>query len=1261
MICFVHRSLTLAILLFSATFAIAQVPRTMSVQGVLTGSQFNSKQYQVIITSLYAVGEKSFSLYTQTDTLNVDRDGLFTIQLGKEKGLPTSLAFDKQYVVEFTVNGNVIPMRIPLQSVPYAITSEKVSDNSVELRHLSDELKQKLLFQQDAKSAKSENILANYIGGFRSVIAGGDENRTSANYASITGGFTNSVSGTFGTIGGGQSNMVPGNYGFVGGGSENRAQGSWSTVTAGNGNIVSSSSMYGTVSGGQTNQVGGNHGTIGGGRSNVVASQSATVSGGQENRAMQTFATVSGGQNNATSGMHSTIGGGNGNIASGQVSIISGGMNNKSTGQYSVVSGGLNNESIGSYSNVSGGLNNDANGDFTTISGGQDNVVSSNARHSFIAGGTTNRINSGMNSGIMGSNNTVTTSSNGYIIGTNNTVSSSSNGMSFGFNNQVSGLNATAIGMGNIANGNNEFVLGSFASNSTNPAATTNTAFTGNRRFSVGIGSSVSQRKNAITVFENGNTVFQGKVLTTETAYLNSAEIANDIAVRGDMSVTGDATVNGTLNATGQFNASNLSGTNTGDVTIGTANGLSMNGQTLSLATVTTTTAGAMSASDKVKLNSIATGAEVNVNADWNAVSGDAEILNKPTLGTMSAETASDYYTKTQTDAGFQVKDADLTTVATIGTNNQLLKVKNDGSGLEWFTPSYISSYTETDPQVGTIASSGIPRWNGTALVTGSISDDGTNVSTSGTFTSSNLSGTNTGDVTIGTASGLSLTGQVLSLATATITDAGAMSASDKTKLNSIATGAEVNVNADWNAVSGDAEILNKPTLGTMSAETASDYYTKAQSDAGFQVKDADLTTVATIGSNNQLLKVKNDGSGLEWFTPSYISSYTETDPQVGTIASNGVPRWNGTALVTGSLSDDGTNLTTSGTITASNISGTNSGDVTIGTANGLSISGQTLSLATATTTTAGAMSSNDKGKLESISNSLVPGAHGQMLFSCNGALQWGPCLPIVSTTTVTGVSDVQANTGGSVNNEGGVSVTTKGVVWNTSPNPTVSLSTKTIDGSGIGSFTSILTGLTRLTTYYVRAYATNSSGTSYGTEYSFTTLNTLQIGDSYQGGIIAYIYQPGDVGYIAGETHGLIAAESDFSTKYIYGCAGINIVGAGSVTNGQQNTIDIVSGCSTPNIAAKVCNDLVLNGYTDWYLPSRDELTILYQNRNSIGGFALGFSPDFYWSSTECDNTPGNACDPPTSWAFARRFSDGNNGTYTKGSSLRVRAVRKF
>jgi hypothetical protein len=66
--------------------------------------------------------------------------------------------------------------------------------------------------------------------------------------------------------------------------------------------------------------------------------------------------------------------------------------------------------------------------------------------------------------------------------------------------------------------------------------------------------------------------------------------------------------------------------------------------------------------------------------------------------------------------------------------------------------------------------------------------------------------------------------------------------------------------------------------------------------------------------------------------------------------------------------------------------------------------------------------------------------------------------------------------------------VTQRGVIWSTSPNPTISLPTKTTSGTGTGSFTSSLTGLSPLTTYYVRAYATNVVGTSYGQQITFVT-----------------------------------------------------------------------------------------------------------------------------------------------------------------------------
>ena len=93
---------------------------------------------------------------------------------------------------------------------------------------------------------------------------------------------------------------------------------------------------------------------------------------------------------------------------------------------------------------------------------------------------------------------------------------------------------------------------------------------------------------------------------------------------------------------------------------------------------------------------------------------------------------------------------------------------------------------------------------------------------------------------------------------------------------------------------------------------------------------------------------------------------------------------------------------------------------------------------------------------------------------------------PVVSTASISNVSSNSATCGGNVTSDGGSSVTARGVCWSTSQNPTISSST-TNDGSGTGSFTSSITGLTAGTTYYVRAYATNAQGTTYGTQQSVT------------------------------------------------------------------------------------------------------------------------------------------------------------------------------
>ncbi len=150
-----------------------------------------------------------------------------------------------------------------------------------------------------------------------------------------------------------------------------------------------------------------------------------------------------------------------------------------------------------------------------------------------------------------------------------------------------------------------------------------------------------------------------------------------------------------------------------------------------------------------------------------------------------------------------------------------------------------------------------------------------------------------------------------------------------------------------------------------------------------------------------------------------------------------------------------------------------------------------------------------------------------------------------------------------------------------------------------------------------------------------------FHIGDYYAGGIIFYINATGE--------HGLIMTPNDLNTGEPWGCYGTFITAWDEgIGGGQPNTSKIVNNCGT-GTAAQICDALVLNGYSDWYLPSKGELYAMYVN-----SFVYGLS-GIYWSSTE-DNFQGV-------WIMAWTLdSDGNFVSYDRNiTNINVRAIRTF
>lgn len=187
----------------------------------------------------------------------------------------------------------------------------------------------------------------------------------------------------------------------------------------------------------------------------------------------------------------------------------------------------------------------------------------------------------------------------------------------------------------------------------------------------------------------------------------------------------------------------------------------------------------------------------------------------------------------------------------------------------------------------------------------------------------------------------------------------------------------------------------------------------------------------------------------------------------------------------------------------------------------------------------------------------------------------------------------------------------------------------------------------------YVTAVASNLAATELLNLSALVRFEnqTIQIGKTYQGGLIFYIDGTGE--------HGLVAAPKDLTDS-----AGIkwyngSYIGTGAtataVGTGAANTDKIIKVQGAGNYAAQLAANLVSGGYDDWFLPSWDELNLMYKNigqgaaapLTNVGGFAVGY----YWSSSEV-----NSYD-----AWGQYFGGGFQDHYYKAADILVRAVRAF
>lgn len=248
--------------------------------------------------------------------------------------------------------------------------------------------------------------------------------------------------------------------------------------------------------------------------------------------------------------------------------------------------------------------------------------------------------------------------------------------------------------------------------------------------------------------------------------------------------------------------------------------------------------------------------------------------------------------------------------------------------------------------------------------------------------------------------------------------------------------------------------------------------------------------------------------------------------------------------------------------------------------------------------------------------------------------------LPTVTTKTITNITNNSATCGGNVTSDGGATITARGVCWSTSQNPTITNS-HTTNGSGTGSFTSSITGLTEGTTYYVRAYATNSVGTSYGEQRTITPVFTCSSstltdrdGNTYNTVLIGtqcWMKENLKTTKYADGTSISLGSTTSTTTAYRYypNNNSSNVSTYGYLYNWKAVMRNSSSSNSNPSGVQGVCP-------TGWHVPSDAEwiqmemaVGMSQTNANATGyrgDIAANLSGNTGWSSSNNANAAGNA-----------------------------------